>query len=77
MPAQASCALLFFGLPKEFKSTVLPSIRTHVLAVNRGCDVCAHTYNLSETSNPRNGELHAPLHAAPAAKHWRADDAAE
>jgi len=62
--SDAACALLFFGLAKEFRKTVLPSIREHILAHNRGCDVFAHTYNVSETSNPRNSEAHQKLNVS-------------
>jgi hypothetical protein len=52
---------LFFGLAKQFKTTVLPSIRQYVLSPNQGCDVYAHTYLLNETTNSRNGESHVAL----------------
>ena len=58
------CALLFFGLPKQFRSTVLPSIRTHILASNAACAVYAHTYNISKVTTLRNGERAAPIFAA-------------
>jgi hypothetical protein len=41
------CALLFFGLVKEFESTIFPSIDTNILQLNRHCDVFLHTYNLT------------------------------
>ena len=58
------CALLFFGLPKQFRSTVLPSIRTHILASNTACAVYAHTYNVSKVTTKRNEEHAAPIFAA-------------
>jgi len=52
------CALLFFGLVKQFHNTVLPSIRKNILETgyNRNCDVFAHTYNVTEIHNSRNHE---------------------
>ena len=35
------------GLPKHFEDIVLPSIRSEILAHNPGCDVFAHTYNVT------------------------------
>jgi hypothetical protein len=58
------CALLFFELPKQFRSTVLPSIRTHILASNAACAVYVHTYNVSMITTHRNGEHAAPIFAA-------------
>jgi hypothetical protein len=51
-----NCALLFFGLPREFKRFVLPSIQRNLLEINPHCDIFIHTYNISTLSNPRNGE---------------------
>lgn len=48
-----SCALLFFGAPRLFDK-VLPSIRKHVLEPNPGCDVYAHTYNITSSPSGRN-----------------------
>ena len=56
------CALLFFGLPKHFKDIVLPSIRSEILAHNPGCDVFAHTYNVTTITTARNGEKAAAIH---------------
>jgi hypothetical protein len=51
------CALLFFGLVKEFKSTIFPSIDTSILELNRHCDVYLHTYNLTHMPiNNRSSE---------------------
>ena len=58
-----SCALLFFGLAKNFRGIVLPSIRNHLLKFNPSCDVYAHTYNITSVSNPRNDELDCAIHA--------------
>uniref|UniRef100_A0A7S1BH99 Uncharacterized protein n=2 Tax=Corethron hystrix TaxID=216773 RepID=A0A7S1BH99_9STRA len=55
------CALLFFGLPKKFKDVVLPSVRRHVTGPNPSCDVYAHAYNVTSTTNRRNGEADAPI----------------
>ena len=56
------CALLFFGLVKMFNTTVLPSIKGHILRHNPDCDVFAHTYDIHETSTKRNREEHAPIY---------------
>ena len=61
-PPPPNCALLFFGLPKHFADVVLPSIRSEILAHNPGCDVFAHTYNVTAVTTARNGEDHAAIH---------------
>lgn len=48
------CALLFFGLAKNFKDLVYPSIRDNILRANPHCDVFAHTYNISVLKSHRN-----------------------
>lgn len=54
------CALLFFGLVKEFQSIILPSIERSILESNRNCDVFLHTYNLTQMPiNPRSSEAKA------------------
>ena len=53
---EKDCALLFFGLAKNFKEEVLPSIRKYILDVNPYCDIYAHTYNIHAVTNPRNEE---------------------
>lgn len=55
--ASGRCALLFFGLVKQFPDIVLPSIRKHIIARNPDCDVFAHTYKLTATTNARNREF--------------------
>jgi hypothetical protein len=61
--SMGSCALLFFGLAKQFKSLVLPTIRKNILQVgdNHHCDVFAHTYDLTAIYNSRNQELGAKI----------------
>ena len=54
------CALLFFGLVKEFQ-VVLPSINEYILQHNPECDVYAHTYNITSVTNKRNHEKNAPI----------------
>lgn len=57
------CALLFFGLAKQFRKTVLPSIQHRILGVsnNSRCDIYLHNYNLTYTTNPRNGEMNVTV----------------
>jgi len=52
------CALLFFGLARQFRHVVLPSIRKNILEVagNGRCDIYLHNYNTTSISNPRTGE---------------------
>ena len=51
------CALLFFGLIREFKSTVLPSIQKNIIESNPHCDLFLHTYNITIVpKNPRSKE---------------------
>uniref|UniRef100_A0A7S1FQT1 Uncharacterized protein n=1 Tax=Corethron hystrix TaxID=216773 RepID=A0A7S1FQT1_9STRA len=55
--SEEKCALLFFGLPKEFKNIVLPSIQKYILDVNPKCDIYAHAFDVKNAiSNDRNGE---------------------
>ena len=52
------CALLFFGLVKDFKVLSLPAIRKNIIAPNPECDVFLHTYNIREVpKNARNDEF--------------------
>jgi len=44
---EPACALLFFGLPRLFKSIPLPSIQKFVIATNPTCDIYAHSYNVT------------------------------
>ncbi|CAJ1949977.1 unnamed protein product [Cylindrotheca closterium] len=46
---QPPCALLFFGLIKDFVELALPAIRRHILQPNPQCDVFLHTYNITVT----------------------------
>jgi hypothetical protein len=57
-------ALLFFGLAKQFREVVLPSIQKNILAIseNAKCDIYLHNYNITTTSNPRNKERAAPVY---------------
>ena len=53
-----TCALLFFGLIKDFQSLILPSIQRNIILPNLQCDIFLHTYNLTDIPvNERNGEL--------------------
>jgi hypothetical protein len=58
---RTDCALLFFGLPKQFQDIVLPSIEQHIIANNPHCDIFAHTFNIESTDNPRNNESECPI----------------
>ena len=44
---ETKCALLFFGLFRDFRALALPSIQRNVLAHNSHCDIYLHTYNIS------------------------------
>ena len=57
------CALLFFGLPKQFSSLVLPSVEKNILAHNAACDIYAHAYNVSSVSSARNKESNSFIDA--------------
>lgn len=58
---QINCKICFFGLIKQFPNVVYPSIKNHILNKNKKCEIYAHTYNLNETTNPRNQEKHELL----------------
>ena len=49
-PTKKPCALLFFGLAKQFRSLILPSIEQYILSIpaNEQCDIFAHTYDVTE-----------------------------
>ena len=55
------CALLFFGLAKNFNELVFPSVKRFILTTNPRCDIYAHTYDIKEITNPRNNELHTKI----------------
>ena len=71
--ATQPCALLFFGLPRDFRGAVLPSLRRNVLEPNPRCAVFVHVFNRSTVTTPRNGEFGAPVHAGGV---WALRDAA-
>ncbi len=51
------CALLFFGLVKDFKDLALPAIQKNIIAPNPHCDIFLHTYDLDQVPmNERNTE---------------------
>lgn len=51
------CALLFFGLLKDFKTLSLPTIKKNIIAPNPSCDVFLHTYDIEAAPlNKRNKE---------------------
>lgn len=56
--AKEPCALVFFGLPRSFRSIVLPSILQNVLRPNARyrCDVFVHYYNLTFEQAGRSGD---------------------
>mmetsp|Transcript_14941 Transcript_14941/g.32218 ORF Transcript_14941/g.32218 Transcript_14941/m.32218 type:complete len:433 (+) Transcript_14941:260-1558(+) len=57
------CALLFFGVVKDFKSTILPSIRKNIIKPNQHCDIFLYTNNLNVVpKNPRS--LESGAHAS-------------
>jgi len=60
--ADSTCALLFFGLPKQFKEVALPSIIEHILGPNPTCDVYAHTYKKESLTSAINKEFNTTLH---------------
>lgn len=45
--SSSSCALLFFGLGRQFRKVAFPSIQKHILDANPTCDVFVHTYQVS------------------------------
>ena len=51
------CALLFFGLPRNFKDFCLPSIRKHILEHNKDCDIFVHTYNKTSEGGSLGGAV--------------------
>lgn len=52
------CALCFFGLPRSFKTMVLPSIQKNILIPNakHGCDIFVHYYYKLEEEAGRFNE---------------------
>jgi hypothetical protein len=57
-PRETRCALLFFGLPRGYKTIVLPSIVRNVLEpnANYNCDVYAHSISLDKEQASRSGK---------------------
>jgi len=50
------CALVFFGVPRSFATSVFPSIKEFILDVNPACDIFVHSYNVSTVIGSRMGE---------------------
>lgn len=54
---EKKCALLFFGLVKDYRELILPSIRRNILELNPRCDIFLHTYNITNVPmNARSAE---------------------
>ena len=51
-----NCAILLFGLPRQFRAAVLPGIVEHVLPHNTACDVFIHYYNQSSEDHTRGAD---------------------
>jgi len=49
------CALLFFGLPRQFKSIVYPTIKKYVIDPNQNCKIFVHAYNVTQANEARSG----------------------
>lgn len=58
----SKCSLCFFGLPKQFKEIVYPSIFQNIIQANPSCDIFVHTYNITMTNNARNDEKDVAIH---------------
>jgi hypothetical protein len=41
------CALIFFGIPRAFTTTIFPSIKKYILDANPSCRIFIHSYNFS------------------------------
>lgn len=56
-PGRPGCAVLFFGLPRSFRTLVLPSVVRNVIATNRRheCDFFVHYYNITAETAGRSG----------------------
>ncbi len=51
------CALLFFGLVKDFKDLALPAVQRNIIGPNPHCDIFLHTFDINEVpENKRNNE---------------------
>jgi hypothetical protein len=53
----STCAINLWGLPRAFRSMVLPSLMKHVISVNaqHNCDYYIHYFNLTYESTSRAG----------------------
>jgi len=49
-----SCALLFFGLPRQFKDIAFPSIKKHIIDPNKNCKIFIHAYNVKQAVESRD-----------------------
>ncbi|KAL7574659.1 hypothetical protein ACA910_003006 [Epithemia clementina (nom. ined.)] len=49
------CAINLFGLPRAFKSLVLPSLKTNLIPFNPSCDYFVHYYNKTFEPGGRSG----------------------
>lgn len=60
--SEQRCALILYGLPKLFRDRSFPTLLQRVIMrIPMPVDVFIHTYNLTETSNMRNGEVACKL----------------
>ena len=55
LQVSSRCAINLFGLPRAFKSLVLPSLKMNVIPINPLCDYFVHYYNTSFESAGRAG----------------------
>ena len=56
VPSGRSCAINLYGLPRAFKSLVVPSLLKNIIAQNPTCDYFMHFYNKEQEGKSRSGQ---------------------
>lgn len=60
--SKSTCALLFFGLLRS-PEMALGSIEDYVIKPNWDCDIYVHTYNITDFTSRRSGEIRAKVNS--------------
>lgn len=54
--SEATCAILFFGIGRKFRSIAFSAIERNILSPNPTCDIFVHTFNITRAQGSRQGE---------------------
>jgi hypothetical protein len=65
-----SCALLFFGVGRQFLDVAFPSIQKFILDVNPDCDIFVHSYNVTTIQSDSTSHPYDPNDIFIFSKHY-------